>query len=399
LTGLLEVFQALHIPVVLVFDQIEDFIVAEDDARQRERITSFGRALAALVNNVPGLCLLVFAERKRWNELLQNLDNYAVARIDQDFSLPGRPSRRAIEMPDRVSREHLERIVERRVRTALGDFDPTGLPSVFPFSDEQLRQLQEKETTVRACLRRLAGWFNQRVFGQPSHSPSVAADRPQPSPTGPSPISRLDARWQTELAGARELLEGGGSRPTIIPEVQAALDGWLKFLKEHHLGGADRWAKVELIQDTSLGPYGYLTVIRPDSDQLPGVGLAAWLAETRGRERDLKARLLFFERKPCPVRTLILFRADGSRALSGKTRAVWEELAVHPGRDVRIHPYESRHLQALVAFPRWLQAVRPEVEAAGPEGAAAERAFVDRLSGELIGWIADWLRPRAVGAT
>ena len=59
--------------------------------------------------------------------------------------------------------------------------------------------------------------------------------------------------------------------------------------------------------------------------------------ERRGRERDLKGRLAFFDRKPCPVRTLALFRADGEGALTGTTREVWQEYKVQPGRDVRIH--------------------------------------------------------------
>jgi hypothetical protein len=394
LTSLLEIFQALRIPVALVFDQIEDFIVAEDNARQKERITAFGRALAALVNNVPGLCLLVFAERKRWNELLQNLDSYAVARIDQEFNLPGRPSRRAIVMPDRIPREYLERIVERRVRAALGDFDPTGLPIIFPFTDEQLRRLEEKETTVRACLRRLADWFNEIVFSQPP-APSTS-DEVTPPPL-PALTSRLEARWHAEVAGARAWLQTDSPRPSLIPNVQAALESWLKFLQEQRLGGAGHWAKVELIQEITLGAYGYLTVIRPDGPDLPGVGLAAWLAEGRGRASDLQSRLLFFDRKPCPVRALILFRADGEKALGGKTLEVWQEHKARPGRDVRIQAYEARHLETLVAFPRWLQAVRPEVEAAGPAGAEVLRTFAEKLSGELVGWVADWLRQPAGG--
>jgi hypothetical protein len=393
LTGLLELFQALRIPVVLVFDQIEDFVAADDNARQKERITAFGRALAALVNNVPGLCLLVFAERNRWSELLLNLDNYSVSRINQDFNLPGRPSRRFIEMPNSVPREHLGRIIERRVRAALGDFDPTGLPPIFPFTDEQLRQLEEKETTVRACLRRLADWFNETVFAQPP-APSTTVE-PKPPPT-PSPLTPLlEARWRAELAGAHEWLQTDSPQPSLIPDVQAALECWLKFLHEHRLGGGERWAKVELLQDTDLGPYGYLTVIRPDGLDLPGVGLAAWLAGGRGRERDLKGRLLFFNKKPCPVRTLILFRADGERALGGRTLEVWEKYKVRPGRDVRIQPYDARHLESVVAFPRWLQATRPEVEAAGRTGAAAQRQFAEKLSGELLSWVADWVQPPA----
>src|SRR5262249_7554617 len=156
-------------------------------------------------------------------------------------------------------------------------------------------------------------------------------------------------------------------------EVQTALECWLAYLREQKLGCAAAWAKVEPLQETAFGPYGYLTVIRPDGPDLPGVGVAAWLAGTRGRPRDLECRLRFFDRKPCPTRSLVLFRADGRNALNGDTLAVYERLAVGRGRDVRIQAYEPRHLESLVAFPRWLQAVRPEVETAGPDGATALR--------------------------
>jgi hypothetical protein len=390
LTCLLEVLQALRVPVVLVFDQIEDFIADRDEAREKERGTAFGRALAALVNHVPGLCLLVFAERGRWDEMLLNLDDYAKARIDQDFDLPGRPARRAISMPDHIPREQLERIIERRIRPALQDFDPTGLPAVFPFTDEQLRRLEEQETTVRDCLRRLSGWFTEVVFGQPPGPGPHDGRTPPPDPLA----TQLKARWHAEVAGARELLQGDTPRPSLIPDVQTALEFWLTFLQEQRLGGAEKWAKVELLQDTDLGMYGYLTVIRTDSADLPGIGVAAWLAGRRGRELDLRGRLSFFDRKPCPVRTLVLFRADGERALGGRTLEVWEEHAVRPGRDVRLQSYEPRHLEDLIAFPRWLQAVRPEVEMAGPSGVTAQRAFVEKLSGELLGWIDKWLEPQ-----
>jgi hypothetical protein len=395
LVALLEIFRALHIPVVLVFDQIEDFVVGQDEARQKELIGAFGRALAALVNHVPSLCLLVFAARGIWNRMLLNLDTYAKARIDQVFDLPGRPSRRAIEMPQRVPREHLERIVERRVLARLGDFDPTGLPPIFPFSEENLRQL-EGEPTVRACLRRLADWFNEAVYGKPSRQ-GDEKDKTVPQP--PPLLVILDARWRAEVASARELLEGDTPRPSLIPEVQTALERWLAYLHEQRLGCAAAWAKVELLQETAFGPYGYLTVIRPESPDMPGIGVAAWLAGTRGRPRDLECRLRFFDRKPCPIRSLVLFRADGRNALNGDTLAVYEKLAVGLGRDVRIQTYKQSHLEDVIAFPRWLQATCPEMEAAGEAGAPVLRDYAKKRSDELLGWAAKWLKPPGVEAS
>lgn len=322
LVCLLEVLQALSVPVVLVFDQIEDFIADVNEDRERERTQAFGRALAALVNAVPGLCLLVFAEELRWDAMLLNLDGYARARIDQDFTLPGRPSRRAICMPDAIRGDLLERVVERRVRFALGgDFDPTGLPRIFPFSGEQM-SLALEETTIRGCLARLCDWFNGQVFGPPP-TPPVRTEGAGPLPPPPPPVpalgDRLRSRWDAEVSGARGLIQGDAPRPSLIPHVQAALESWLSFLRDHHIGGAEAWAKVELLQATDLGPYGYLTVIRTDGPDSPGLGLAAWLAQKRGRPLDLENRLSFFSQKPCPVRTLVLFRADGEGALDRKS--------------------------------------------------------------------------------
>jgi hypothetical protein len=391
LAALLEMLQALHIPAVLVFDQIEDFVIGPNEAQQKDLTNAFGHALAALVNNVPGLCLLVFAARGVWNQMIQNLDPYTKARINQDFDLPGRPSRRAIEMPHKLPREHLVRIIERRIRdrARLGDCDLTGLPSIFPFTEENIRHL-EGLITIRACLRRMSDWFNEISF-----SPAIGSER-ETERAIPLPLSAtLEARWHAEVAAARELLEGDTPRPSLIPDVQAALECWLAYLRDQGLGCAAAWAKVELFQNTAFGPYGYLTVIRSDGPDQPGIGVAAWLAGTRGRPRELEFRLRFFDRKPCPIRSLVLFRADGEKALGGDTRTVYEEHAVRHRRDVRIQAYESRHLEALIAFPRWLQAVRPEVEAGGAEGVATQRGFVERLSGELLGWAESWLRPPA----
>src|SRR5262249_46463303 len=156
--------------------------------------------------------------------------------------------------------EQLERIIERRVRARLGDFDPTGLPPIFPFSEENLRQL-EGQPTVRACLRRLSEWFNEAVFGPPS-LPVEEKDKTL-SQTSPL-LAILDARWHAEVSSARKLLEGDVPRPSLIPEVQTALERWLAYLREQRLGCAAKWAKVELLQEMAFGPYGYLTVIRPD---------------------------------------------------------------------------------------------------------------------------------------
>lgn len=75
---------------------------------------------------------------------------------------------------------------------------------------------------------------------------------------------------------------------------------------------------------------------------------------------------------PCPIRTLVLFRRDGEDALTGSTKDYYAA-AVGRGLDVRVRKYEQRELGSLLAFPRWLQAIKPDVEAAGKDGPPRSR--------------------------
>jgi hypothetical protein len=398
LTVLLQLLHTLRIPVIVVFDQLEDYLRAPVQEREQELRDTFSQALAALVNNVAGLGLVVFAEQALWNAvILAGSARYAQARLDQEFNLPGRPARRALTMPDRVHSKYLVELVQRRVRSALGDFNSTGLPPYFPFDESQLREL-EKEPTIRACLRKLSGWYNETVFSTSTPvSPPPRTTPAPPVPPLPPPVQerlaqQLRLRWETELAGARKIIQGNAPRPSLIPQVQNALFYWLTYLREQGIMSAATWAKVELVEDSNKGAYGYLTVIRPENPNTPGIGIAAWLAGNRGRAKELGCRLGFFDKVPCPVRTLALCREDGEAALRGDTKDVYDK-AVKKGRDVRIQAYQPRHLEALLAFPSWLPAISPEVQAAGLEGAAVLKQFVSKLSKELLDWIDAWRQP------
>lgn len=68
------------------------------------------------------------------------------------------------------------------------------------------------------------------------------------------------------------------------------------------------------------------------------------------------------------------------------------------GRDVRVQQYEERDFESLLAFPRWMQAVKPDVEAAGDRGAVTLKAFVSRLSEKLLRWIDSWRQTSVGGA-
>src|SRR5262249_9413734 len=172
--------------------------------------------------------------------------------------------------------------------------------------------------------------------------------------------AKLNAHWQAALAAARQLLAPDQCSTALIPEVQTAVDRWLTYLAGQGIAGGSPWARVEMIQEIGLGPYGYLNVVRCGGPDVPGVGIAAWLAEGSGRPVEFQKRLRFFDRVPCPIRTLVLFRRDGEEALAGVTGEKYAA-ALRDGRDVRVQRYEPRDMEAVLAFPRWLQAIRPDV--------------------------------------
>ena len=126
-------------------------------------------------------------------------------------------------MPENVGRPILVQLIQRRVRSALPDFDVTGLPEVFPFGEEHLRQA-EREPTIRIVLRDLSNKFNEIVFGPADHYKIVSPHEEL--------RKRLQDRWDAELIAAKKLIESEfQTRPSLIPEVQTSLDRWLTFLR------------------------------------------------------------------------------------------------------------------------------------------------------------------------
>src|SRR5206468_1905715 len=99
--------------------------------------------------------------------------------------------------------------------------------------------------------------------------------------------------------------------------------------------GIRDWARADLVTHTDRRQFGYLTVVRTDGPDSPGVGIAFWVGERAPKLTDVRRRLEFFGDNPCPVRTLVLLRADGQAALTGASgEAVRAARAA--GRDVRV---------------------------------------------------------------
>jgi hypothetical protein len=380
----IELLTTLHIPVVVIFDQLEDYLRSPDRAQEQINWRYFTGAVAQFINELRHVCILIFAEETFWTDLVNQAEPFASERLRQPIDLPGRAARPYITMPDRVLPDMLTRLIQKRIGIAFPVLDRTGLQPIFPFEQADLDRLRN-EPSIRGCLRRLAKRYDEIVH-------PVAPQRPDLR-------RQLDDQWRERVAAAAT--EYGSDmvfRVAFIPELQNALHGWLECLAENGLCSSRHWDRVEMRTDAAKQLYGYLSVVRTAGPHVPGVGIAAWLGTRRAQPNDLRKRLEFFAENPCPIRTLVMLRADGEDALVGESKAVYDA-AIKKGRDVRIHRYEAKHLHDLMAFGPWAQAARAEVEAAKetcPDAEAVFREYLAFRSEELLGWIDAWSQPAQV---
>jgi hypothetical protein len=348
LAVLLEVFRVLHVPVVLAFDQLEDFLRAGSPEVQREQIHNFGLALVSLINCVPGLSVLLFVERDLWTHIIQGLDLYIRDRLRRPLGLPGQPEKPYIELPDHFHPEELAKVVRARVMPRLGDLESKEqLPAAFPFSEADLERVAE-ETSLRTCLQKLGQRFGELV--------------------GPGPIidleeftKKLTQLWFDQLRRAADTLAGQGVSGSMIPLAADALGQWLQFVNASGLSGSPPWAKTE-VREHGTSICGYLNLIRVDGPRSAGTGIGLWLANGRHRPGDLEAKLSFFQIKPAIIRKLIILRPDATDALKGRSREVYER-ALHDRRDVQVDDLATEELAAIFAYPEWLNAIVPELQA------------------------------------
>lgn len=383
----LELFGALRIPVVVVYDQLEDYLRGSTPEQELINQREFVKAITSFVNHVRGVCVIPFASLGVWLELTRSADEYAIQRLAQPFALPGQPARNNIELPAYVRPEVAQQIVASRIRQGFPALDLTGLPLTFPFSDADLQELTS-ERNVRNCLIMLAKRYDQIVFAEPVKPETLLAKL----------RGRLESLWRDHSAVARGA--HGDAIPittAIIPQFQSALDGWLQHLHKHGLTGSGPWAKVEVVTKPERSQYGYLTVIRTEENK-PGIGIAAWLGHHAPKHSNLLKVLDYFKDKPCPVRTLAFLRADGEDALSGMCGETFEKARTKQGKDVRVAPYDVGFFHSLMGFAGWYSAALAEVEAAGREGVNAEpvlRDFLAEVSKPLIAWVDQWREPAA----
>ncbi len=389
----LELLAVLNIPVVVIFDQLEDYLRHPNPEQEKRNRLFFTDATARFINELRSVCVLVFAEKWLWNDMLRETDPFARDRLVQEFSLPGRPAKREINMPLKVESEIVLHLIRQRLRFQSPELDFTGLTPSFPFDGVDLKNFQ-KETTLREYLLRMAKRFDEIVH---KSAPKKKDDDPEVVELPlPNLKVRLAELWRENVAtAAKQVGMEMYFSTAFIPEVQNALDGWLQCLLQHGLTGAGTWHKVELVTDTKKQQYGYLNVIRTNGPNAPGIGIAAWFGELRVKPYDLRQRIRFFNSNPCPIGTLVMLRAQPEASLKGEALAEYEK-AINAGRDVRIHQYEPKHLHSLMAFTPWQQAAVAELQTARETDPNADKVFRDylaELSKEILGWVDSWRKP------
>ncbi len=386
----LELLASFRIPLVVVYDQLEDYLRGSTPEIEATNNKDFVRGITSYTDKVSGVCVLAFAALTVWTELLNNFaDTYAQQRLTQPISLPGKPTRTRIEMPDRVELPVVGTLVTTRIKRAFPHLDLTGLPVGFPFGAEELRRLSE-DRNLRNCILALAKRYDEIVYAAPD-DPKELAKRLR---------TRLETLWSEQLIATRAT--HGDTLPvttTVIPEFQMALDGWLKHLWDTGLTGNGAWAWVEVVKKPERQQYGYLTVIRFE-ENMPGIGIAAWLGIRAPKVSNFVKVLDYFKDNPCPVKTLVFLRADGEAALDGRSGEEYEKASTKQKRDVRVVKYDTGFFHAMMGFAGWHQAAQAEVEAADGSGFNAGtvyREFLAEVSRPLVTWVDEWREPPTKG--
>src|SRR5271167_2765134 len=150
---LMEVFLGLKIPVVMAFDQLEDLLLARRTDDGHRVAEAFFAGIVQAMHQIDGLCFLIFAERGLWNRFVPSLDGYIRDRLNNPVHVPNHGTIKALRLeaplPDLV-----RRVVEARlrpVREELGEWSE--LPTIHPFTDDQVLRVARTEPTLRDMLQ------------------------------------------------------------------------------------------------------------------------------------------------------------------------------------------------------------------------------------------------------
>jgi hypothetical protein len=401
---LMEVFRGLRIPVVAAFDQLEDLLLARRTDDGHRVAEAFFAGIVQAMHQIDGICFLVFAERGLWNRFVPSLDGYIQDRLNNPIHLPEHGTVKALRL-EAPSPELVRRVVEARLRSALEELpDLADLPSIYPFSEEQIVRVARTEPTLRDMLQQFRHLFDHLVYGAepgalsdsspapvktealtaeelPSGAKSVvivetpagapATDHSSPT-THHSPLttphSRLTSEqfasygevWQQVMREAQTQLEPEGALTGATRELQGGLGAFLQVCHEHGVK-VGPWRLQHVVGELNFGEhptYGVVTIAHWVCRDSPPwkVGIGLFLGRGPGKPKDLEIKLASMETTPSVIDHLILLRPEDDLTLSGKSKTFWQE-AERRGRHARLEPVGLEGFAVLYGFPRWLAAV------------------------------------------
>jgi len=390
---LMEVFLNLKIPVVVAFDQLEDLLLARRTDDGHRVAEAFFAGIVQAMHQIDGLCFLIFAERGLWNRFVPSLDGYIQDRLNNPVHVPRHGTIKALRL-EAPAPELVRRIVEARLRPALEELaDFADLPSIHPFTEEQIERVARTEPTLRDMLQQFRHLFDHLVYGgapvtaldrdsakvqttvvpegelPPSVKSAIIVETPAAAPRketardrsrGSANATQLGELWDQEMKAARANLEPEGALTGATRELQAGLGAFLQVCHEHGVK-VGPWRVQHVVPEWIFGDhptYGAISighwVCKDGQPWKVGVGL--FLGRGPAKPKDLGTKLAAFDAEPQVIDHLILLRPEDDLALSGKSKTLWQD-AERRGRHARLEAVSLDAFAVLYGFPRWLGAV------------------------------------------
>jgi hypothetical protein len=404
---LMEVFLGLKIPVVVAFDQLEDLLLARRSDDGHRVAEAFFAGIVQSMHQVGGICFLVFAERGLWNRFVPSLDGYIQDRLNNPIHVPRHGTIKALRL-EAPPPELVRHVVEARLRPVLEELtDVSELSSIFPFTDEQVARVARTEPTLRDMLMQFRHLFDHVVFGEAALASASAVDGPPAggrlaeidgppvvksvmivespprppagpeteaaaTPAGSSPpsdrpgpgpgagVPDLVELWEQEMRSARRKLEPEGALTGATRELQAGLGSFLQTCHEHGVK-VGPWRLQHAVAEWTFGEhptYGVISIGHwACKDGQPWkVGVGLFLGRGPGKPKDLETKLAALGVAPPVIDHLILLRPEDDLALSGKSKALWQD-AERRGQHGRLEAVSLEGFAVLYGFPRWLAAL------------------------------------------
>jgi hypothetical protein len=397
---LMEVFLGLRIPVVVAFDQLEDLLLARRNDDGHRVAEAFFAGIVKVMHQIDGLCFLIFAERGLWNRFIPSLDGYIQDRLNNPVHVPRHGTIKALRL-EAPPVDLVRRIVEARLGPAVRELsEHRELPSIYPFSEEQIERVARTEPTIRDMLQQFRHLFDHLVFGgtpvtavdsEPGRAQAVEVPRgalpdgvksaiivqsqatqptgrpPRAGRSGPglesaSPSAGLNLSdlWKQEIQEARGKLEPEGALTGATRELQGGLAAFLQICHEHGVK-VGPWRLQHIVPEWTFGEhptYGAISVghwVCKDGQPWK-VGVGLFLGRGPAKPKDLAIKLAALEVEPPVIDYLILLRQEDDLVLSGKSKSLWQE-AERRGRHARLEAVNLDSFAILYGFPRWLAAV------------------------------------------